>query len=134
MPSKNTNPTFSFPYQLVKPIGTFFKEQIGRLELRKQKIEKDDPFVEIDRGTDKASPDKEVVDRVRHESLIASKNQIDRRLVQIRKALSRIKIGKYGICEKCNKMIDTDRLMVFPEATICVKCEKKAEKKNNKYK
>jgi len=122
-------PDFSFPYRLVKPVADFLKEQAKRLEVRKKRISQDDPFVKIDRGTDKASPDKEVIDRVRHESLTALKAQIDRRLVQIRKALSRIKVGKYGICEKCSAMIDTDRLMVFPEATMCVTCEKKAEKK-----
>jgi len=25
-------------------------------------------------------------------------------------------------------MIDTDRLMIMPETTVCVKCEKKKEK------
>jgi len=55
--------------------------------------------------------------------------QVNRKIVQTRRALTRIKIGKYGICEKCGNLIDTDRLMVMPEATLCVNCERKKEKK-----
>jgi len=58
----------------------------------------------------------------------AVKKAYDRTIIQIRKALSRIKIGKYGVCERCGKFIDTDRLMVLPETTLCVDCEKKREK------
>jgi RNA polymerase-binding transcription factor DksA len=38
-----------------------------------------------------------------------------------------VKLGKYGICEKCGKMIDTDRLAINPEATTCIDCEKDKE-------
>ncbi len=129
MAKKAFSPKFRFPMKLVRPIGDFLIEQAKRLERRKRSIAADDPYDKIDRGTDKASPDKEVVDQDRHESLNATKEQIDRKLVQIRKALSRLKIGKYGICESCGRMIDTDRLMIYPEATLCVKCERKKEKK-----
>jgi RNA polymerase-binding transcription factor DksA len=122
-------PNFKFPYHLVKPIGIFLMDQANKLKRRKKAISRDDPFNRIDRGEDKASPDTEVIDRVRHESLSAIREQLDRRLVQIRKAITRIKIGKYGICERCSRMIDTDRLMVFPEATFCVHCEQYHESK-----
>ena len=54
--------------------------------------------------------------------------ELERKIIQTRKALTRIKIGKYGICEDCGEMIDTDRLMIYPEATLCAKCQKKREK------
>ena len=54
--------------------------------------------------------------------------QMERGIIQTRKALSRIKIGKYGICEDCGQMIDTDRLMIYPEATLCAKDARKREK------
>lgn len=129
MVKKSNFISIKFPSRLVKPIGKFLKDQAKKLERRKKDISKDDPFVNIDRGGDKAAPDTEVTDRLRHESLTAVGDQIDRRLVQIRKALTMIKIGKYGNCEKCGRMIDTDRLMIFPEVTICLSCEKKLEKK-----
>ena len=35
---------------------------------------------------------------------------VKKQIIEFRKALSKIKIGKYGICDKCGEMIDTDRL------------------------
>ena len=52
---------------------------------------------------------------------------LSKRMVQMRKALTRIKLGKYGLCETCGKMIDTERLAIHPEATTCVECQKKRE-------
>jgi len=40
-----------------------------------------------------------------------------------------IKIGKYGICEDCGQMIDTDRLIIYPETTLCAKDAAKREGK-----
>ena len=62
-----------------------------------------------------------------HARTSAIKEQIDRQIIQTRKALTRIKIGKYGICEDCSILIDTDRLMAYPEATLCTKCQAKRE-------
>lgn len=122
-----TNPVIRYPYRLIKPIANFLAQQKKNLEQKKRRISKDDPFAKIDRGEDKASPDTEVIDRNRHESLKAVKEQLEKRLTQTQKALSRIKKGQYGVCESCNAMIDTDRLTVFPETTICIKCEQKLE-------
>lgn len=47
------------------------------------------------------------------------------KLKNINLALKKIKKGKYGICEKCKKQIDTKRLKIFPEARFCMKCKKK---------
>ena len=48
-------------------------------------------------------------------------------IISVRKALSRVKLGKYGICEECGQMIDTSRLMIYPEATLCAKDAAKKE-------
>jgi len=45
----------------------------------------------------------------------------------VRKTLTRIKLGRYGICEECHKMIDTDRLAIDLTAEYCVKCAVKKE-------
>jgi len=39
-------------------------------------------------------------------------------------ALEKIKKGKYGICEKCQKSISFKRLKISPEARFCIKCQK----------
>jgi len=57
--------------------------------------------------------------------LLLLEKKLTRTLIEIRKTLTRIRLGKYGTCEKCGQMIDTDRLAIKPTATACIKCEKK---------
>lgn len=114
-----------FPASVVKPVGDFLSNQIKVLNSQKKKLKDEDPFSQGDRATDNAALDTEAEEQFGHARTSAMREQIDKRIIQIRKAMTRIKIGKYGICENCGKMIDTDRLMIYPEATRCVSCEKK---------
>lgn len=118
----------TFPSSLLVPIGHFLSAQLHKLEGNKKKLEAEDPFANEMRTSDNAAPDTEAEEQFGHARTSALREQIDRKIIQTRKALSRIKIGKYGICENCGNMIDTDRLIVYPEATLCVNCEKKKEK------
>lgn len=123
-----TKDQLSFPANLLAPIGRFLQHQISKLEKNKQNIDSEDPFKVLGRVTDNASPDTDAEEQFGHARTSAIKAQIDRNIIQTRKALSRIKIGKYGICEACGKMIDTDRLVIYPEATLCAKDAAKREK------
>lgn len=118
----------SFPKKILRPVIRFLHLEQKRLEERKKVLEKEDPFLDVSRTSDNAAPDTEAAEQFGHARIEAMGKEIDRRLIGIRKALTRIKIGKYGICESCGKMIDTERLMVKPEATLCITCEKKKEK------
>ena len=118
----------AFPAKLLAPVGSFLMSQLKRLERRKKGIEKEDPFADTNRINDNASPDTDAAEQFGHARTSAIKEQLDKKIIQTRKALSRIRVGKYGICEDCSKMIDTDRLMVYPEATLCAKCKAKREK------
>lgn len=117
-----------FPQKLLGPIKQFLHLEEKKLNQRKKEIEEQDPFRDSKRLTDNASSDADASEQFGHATVEGLKREIDRKLIQIRKALTRIRIGKYGTCEKCGKMIDTDRLMIFPEATYCVECKKKKEK------
>jgi DnaK suppressor protein len=44
-------------------------------------------------------------------------------------ALKRIDEGTYGICEVCKQPISKTRLKALPQASLCVKCQEKKEKK-----
>jgi DnaK suppressor protein len=101
---------------------------LGGLEKRQKEFSEEDPFNDKDRLIDNASIDTDAAERVGHMKVSAVKQSMDRSIVQVRKALTMIKIGHYGMCENCGKMIDTDRLIIMPESTICVECEKKKEK------
>jgi len=119
--------SIKFPAKLVEPIRQFLHIKESRLRERKEILGKQDPFKDDDRLSDNTDDD-EAAEQFGHNNVQGLQVEIDRRLIQIRKALTRIKIGKYGVCEKCGKMIDTDRLTVFPEATVCISCEKLREK------
>jgi len=114
-----------FPLKILRPVADFLKQEVLRLEKKKKDIAEEDPFIDSRRVSDNASPDTDVVEQIGHARAKALESQINRKLIQVKKALTRIKIGKYGLCEKCGRMIDTDRLMIMPETTICIKCEKK---------
>ncbi|HUV43064.1 MAG TPA: TraR/DksA C4-type zinc finger protein [Patescibacteria group bacterium] len=118
----------TFPAKVLEPVRSFLSREEKRLQKRKKEISEADPFQDNRRLSDNAAPDADAEEQSGHERAKAIRDQVDRKLIQIRKALSRIKIGKYGICEKCGKMIDTDRLMIMPETTVCVDCEKKKGK------
>ena len=49
---------------------------------------------------------------------------LELKLKNIDLALEKIKKGKYGMCEKCEKKIDERRLKIYPEARFCLKCKK----------
>ena len=120
--------TVKFPSSLLKPVGDFLTASLVALKINKRKIATEDPFNDKQRTLDNAAPDTEAEEQFGHARVTAIKDELNRKSDQIKKALQRVKQGKYGICEDCGKMIDTDRLAIFPEATMCVSCEKKREK------
>ncbi len=128
MDKKGTKSVLRFPANLLSPIGHFLQNNLKILERRKKDIEKEDPFKDFSRVSENASPDTDAAEQFGHARSSAIKKEIDRKIIQTRKALTAVKIGKYGICEDCGKMIDTDRLMVYPEATLCASCQAKREK------
>jgi RNA polymerase-binding transcription factor DksA len=42
---------------------------------------------------------------------------------EIDRALEKITVGTYGVCEKCNENIPKERLKALPYAALCVKCK-----------
>lgn len=116
-----------FPMNILRPAREFLTKEEKKLVKRKRVLTKEDPFTDSSRLSDNAAIDTDAAEQVGHARVSAMKRELDRRLIQIRKALTRLKLGKYGTCEKCGNLIDTDRLMVYPETTTCIKCEKKRE-------
>lgn len=116
------------PKSLLNQVAQFLRERLRLLERTKKAITKEDPFKDLDRINDNAAIDIEADEQSGHARISAIRREIIRTKVQIRKALSRVKVGKYGICADCGEMIDTDRLMVYPEATLCTKDARRREK------
>jgi DnaK suppressor protein len=51
-----------------------------------------------------------------------------RELARIEIALERMREGQYGICEACGTNIPMARLNALPYATLCIKCQRDAER------
>lgn len=54
---------------------------------------------------------------------MAIAGDLKRRLDEIDVALSKIRNGTYGICEKCGGPIGEDVLSISPEAPLCKSCQ-----------
>ena len=126
--SKKTTKTVKYPTEVLKPVEKHLVQKLADLLRRKKDLQKEDPFEDASRLNDNAAVDADAAEQFGHMRVSALKNTLDRTIIQVRKAMTRIKVGKYGICERCGKFIDTDRLMILPETTLCVDCERKKEK------
>jgi DnaK suppressor protein len=54
-------------------------------------------------------------------------------LKKIEKALQKMKEGTYGICEKCGKCIQFERLKLRPVAELCIDCKLEQEDFERKF-
>jgi len=116
----------NLPSRLLLPIKLFLERELIKLKRRKKQFKKEDPFFKGDR-TEENSLEEDLDEQIGHFDNEIKTRFLSKQIIQLRKALTRIKIGKYGVCEKCGNMIDTDRLAVKAEATTCIKCSKKSE-------
>ena len=69
--------------------------------------------------------DAEIFEREKNAALIAV---LERKLGDIDTALRSIEKGNYGTCERCGKQIETERLEVKPDATLCISCQQEVER------
>jgi DnaK suppressor protein len=51
-----------------------------------------------------------------------------RELARIENALQRMRDGEYGLCEVCSCNIPMARLNALPYATLCINCQREAER------
>lgn len=125
--AKSKKEAIRFPRNVVAPVYDFLTARLKNMQKRKKEVDAADPFKDTSRTVDNAATDIEADEQYGHARTSAIKKELTRGMIQVRKALARIKLGKYGICEECGNMIDTDRLMIYPEATLCTKDAKKRE-------
>lgn len=64
---------------------------------------------------------------IEREKNLALVQQLERRLDEMNLAKLAAKKGKYGICERCGKVIPPERLEIFPETRHCVTCKNELE-------
>ena len=58
-----------------------------------------------------------------YSNLLPVEHSLELKLKNINSALNKIKSKKYGICDKCQKKIEKERIKAYPEAQYCLKCK-----------
>lgn len=95
------------------------EQTLAELENLRQELRAE---VEMDDVDDAAS---DLVERDKVQALIFT---LQRKLEDIDHAIQHSQVLGYGICEKCGKQIDPERLEIFPETTLCVDCKRESER------
>lgn len=82
-------------------------------------------FLQAEVDVEPDEGDSEVFEREKNAALIAV---LERRLVDIDAALKSMEKGQYGVCQRCGKPIEPERLEVKPDATMCMNCQQEVER------
>ena len=104
------------------------KEQRKLLEERVQVSAELEHLRELMQAEVDVEPDEgdaEIFEREKNAALIAV---LERKLQDIDSALRSIEKGQYGICERCGRAIEIERLEVKPDATLCLSCQQEVER------
>lgn len=115
----------NIPLKVLLPLKRQLQTEEKKLQKRRRELEDADPFNDDNRLTNNAAIDTDAAEETGHERVFALKTEVDRAIIMIRKTLTRIKLGRFGLCEICGKMIDTDRLAIDPTVNWCISCAAK---------
>lgn len=116
-----SNPT------LLEKLKKDLSSQEQDLVERKERLEKEDPYLSTQRVEDNAEPADDVIEDLGHEDTATALSFIKKTLLSVRSALYRMRKGKYGVCTSCGGEIPPARLKAIPTTTLCAEC---AEKKH----
>ncbi|MCS6860452.1 MAG: TraR/DksA family transcriptional regulator [Abditibacteriales bacterium] len=67
-------------------------------------------------------------DAFERERDLASADSVGSLLEEVEIALRKIEEGTYGVCDACGNPISATRLEALPYASLCLDCEKQAER------
>ena len=73
------------------------------------------------------SMEEEADETQEYDNLLSLEQNLELKLKDVDLALEKITQGKdYGKCEKCGKEIEEERLSAYPEAKLCIECNKQS--------
>lgn len=115
--------------QLPRNIFNRIKQELLRqqrqIEKNLKKIEATDP-VKSDGLAQTSEPGTDSWMAEVHSKTQAVKANLSQLLQNTIQALSNLRNGNYGKCQKCGRQIELPRLLAMPTATLCLTCSKKA--------
>ncbi|TSC86864.1 MAG: TraR/DksA family transcriptional regulator [Microgenomates group bacterium Gr01-1014_7] len=116
-----------FPGKKVDSIKRVLLRQQAQVEKNLKEVEEDDPVNDGSLAeTSEPGTDSYIADT--HTKTVILEKQLKDTKTSIIVALSKIKSGSYGKCEKCGKQIELGRLLAMPTASLCLSCSKKVSK------
>ncbi|QQG43228.1 MAG: TraR/DksA C4-type zinc finger protein [Candidatus Daviesbacteria bacterium] len=113
----------NLPRKTLIRIKNLLQRQQREVEENIEKVEKDDPTKDIALA-ESSEPGTESWIAEGHAKAIAIANELKNAAGNIKLALSKIRQGKYGVCEKCGKNIEHQRLLIIPTTRYCMACSK----------
>jgi RNA polymerase-binding transcription factor DksA len=115
-----------FPAKFLQQVWKVLSLEERRLAKEKERLAKEDPALRPEMTATKPA---EFIDAategISQENIEMEKGILNKLLMETRLALSKMKIGRYGVCDNCGKRIDRARLEAYPQARYCLDCEKK---------
>ncbi len=99
-----------------------------RENLRKEIVElggnpdSDDAEIDVERGF--ADSAHSTAERARTLSVMKA---LRSNLREVNRALTKMDLGTYGVCESCGKPISLERLEALPWAILCIDCKHRGE-------
>jgi RNA polymerase-binding transcription factor DksA len=125
---KTMSKKINLPQSVLNKIKETLRKKEKSIDQQEKLLEEEDPYMQEGRTEDNA----ELIDDAYLEDTFkgiidAQKNVLSNVKSNVKKALSKITKGDYGICESCGDHIDPARLDAYPEATLCSECARKKE-------
>ncbi|MCU0652642.1 MAG: TraR/DksA C4-type zinc finger protein [Candidatus Pacebacteria bacterium] len=80
------------------------------------------PYGNSDSGT--ATLERQADEVEEYATRLPLEHNLETKLAKVNAAIDKIAKGTYGKCEKCGEDIPLERLEIFPEAGLCVDCQK----------
>ena len=101
----------------------YFRKRLEELEREIQEDmdanPEDSGVVELDSSIGRLSR----MDALQNQQIaLELKRRQENQLLRIENAFKRLAKGQYGLCGKCKKPIEENRLEVFPDTVTCVRC------------
>lgn len=103
-----------------KQLEEKLKEREEKLEVQLADFEKN-----LDFGDEVDHFEEEADEAEEFGTWMGLKRVVNRQLMRVRLALSKMRIGTYGICESCKKEIERELLAIDPESPYCKSCKQK---------
>lgn len=113
--------------ELIEELKTKLKEQESSIQKELESFAQEDPNLKHNweakfPNREDADKDESADDAQEYDNMLSLEHSLEMKLKDVNLALEKIDNGTYGICEKCGKEIETERLKAAPEAKFHMKC------------